>query len=113
MGNGPAIKGHIGHEALESQLQENLEKDQGRWLLSHQPGDFRRSFRRINALNQQELSQSWFMQFYPVNIVKNSLLHFIIVLILDTNSAIIIKLAPEVQVVSFFYPEIIASCESV
>ena len=49
------------------------------------------------------------MNLNSVNILKVCLIHVIFILVLDADTTIVIELAPEVNVVGFFNPKVIAS----
>ena len=101
--DGSPVEGHVRHQTLQAQFEENLEEDQGSGLLSYKLGDLCRRLCGVDTLDQQELPQSWLMDFNSVDIIE---------LVLDADSPVVVELAPEMDMVGLLDPQIVASSQS-
>ena len=107
------VEGEVGHQILHAELEEHLEEDSWRRLVSHERVYFVGVAAEIDRLDDKHLKQCRLIYLDRVNIVKLRELVRVLVSVLDANAPALVELVLEVDVVLRFDLEVVACAETV
>jgi hypothetical protein len=107
------VEGEVGQQILHAELEEHLEEDSWRRLVSHERVYFVGVAAEIDRLDDKHLKQCRLIYLDRVNIVKLCELVRVLVSVLDANAPAFVELMLEVDVVLRFDLEVVACAETV